>query len=321
MPQPERGPDGAGGAPRSGPEEEPPRGPEGFRAGFVALLGLPNVGKSTLLNALVGGKLSIVTSRPQTTRRRVTGILTDEGHQAVFLDTPGLMEPRYALHHAMREEAGRAAVDADVLVRVVDAGFEPSLAEALDAGPDPERPSLACLNKVDRVGESERERIAGALSEAGWSGPFATVATEGTGVDRLREAVLAALPLSPPLYPEGDLSTEPVRFFVEELVRESCFESLEEEVPYGTAVRIREFREDDEPLYIAADVLVERDSQKGIVIGRGGSMIRAIGVSARRKVEAFLGRRVYLDLRVKVLPKWTRKSGALTRLGYDPPGR
>jgi len=293
---------------------------EGFRAGFVALIGLPNVGKSTLLNELVGGKLSIVTSRPQTTRRRVTGILTDGGHQAIFLDTPGLMEPRYALHRAMREEAGRAADDADVLVRVVDAGFAPSLEQADAEGPDPDRPSLACLNKVDRISGEEADELERRLRDAGWTRVVRTVATTGRGLDELRAAILASLPSSPPLYPPGDLSAEPVRFFVEELIRETCFEVLEEEVPYGTAVRVTEYREDDEPLYIAADLLVERDSQKGIVIGRGGSMIRRIGTTSREKVETFVGRRVYLDLRVKVLPRWTRKTDKLARLGYRLPG-
>lgn len=317
MPRPDRGessPSGAGSSRGKGPEAP-------FRAGFVALLGLANVGKSTLLNALLERKLSIVTSRPQTTRRRVSGILSDEAHQAIFLDTPGLVEPRYALHEAMLEEAGRAARDADVLVRVVDAGFGPSIEEAAQSGPDPDRPSLLCLNKADRVADEALGEIERRLGEAGWASIHVTVATRGTGVAELRRAILEALPASPPLYPTDEVSAEPVRFFVSELIRETCFEILEQEVPYGTAVRVVEFREDEDPLYIAADLLVERDSQKGIVIGKGGAMVRRIGTSARRKIEAFLERRVYLDLRVKVLPRWSRKADKLSRLGYTVPGR
>ncbi len=291
----------------------------GFRAGFVALLGLPNVGKSTILNALVGRKLSIVTPKAQTTRRRVSAILTDGEHQAVFLDTPGLMEPRYALHQAMRDDAERAGRDADVVLWVVDAGFESSVEDALRRGPPDGPASVLCLNKVDRVGPEESEARAERLRQAGWDPVLTTTATEGAGIEALRTALLGRLPLSPPLYPVDEVSAEPVRFFVEELIRETCFETLDEEVPYGTEVRVREFREDDDPLYIGVDLLVERESQKGIVIGRGGRTIRAIGTDSRRKVEAFLQRHVYLDLRVKVLPHWSRQEHKLARLGYGPP--
>ncbi len=291
-----------------------------FRAGFVALLGLPNVGKSTLLNALVGRKLSIVTPKAQTTRRRVTAILSDASHQAVFLDTPGLMKPRYALHEAMREDAERAGREADEVVWVVDAGFPPSVQDAIERGPPSHPPAILCLNKADRVTEAGAGELEERLRQAGWRSPLRTVATEGVGIDGLRRRLLEGLPISPPLYPIDEVSSEPVRFFVEELIRESCFEELEEEVPYGTDVRVTEFREDDEPLYIAADVLVERESQKGIVIGKGGVMIRRLGTSARRKIEAFLERHVYLDLRVRVLAHWSRRRDQLGRLGYGPPG-
>ena len=291
----------------------------GFRAGFVALLGLPNVGKSTILNALVGRKLSIVTPKAQTTRRRVSAILTEEGRQAVFLDTPGLMEPRYALHQAMRDDAERAGRDADLVLWVVDAGFESSVEDALQRGPPGVTASVLCLNKVDRVSPEESEARAERLRQAGWDPVLATTATEGAGIGALRTALLDRLPLSPPLYPVDEVSAEPVRFFVEELIRETCFETLDEEVPYGTEVRVREFRENDEPLYIGVDLLVERESQKGIVIGRGGRTIRAIGTESRRKVEAFLERHVYLDLRVKVLPHWSRQEHKLAKLGYGSP--
>lgn len=294
---------------------------ESFRAGFVAIVGLTNVGKSSLLNRLVGARLSIVTPKAQTTRRRVAGIYSDERHQAIFLDTPGRLEPRYLLQAAMREEADAAAEDADVLVYVVDAGFPPSLEDALSFRRPEGAASLLCLNKADRVGKEEARRLAGRLEEAGWDPVLPTVATAGEGVGALREAVLGALPASPPLYPTDELATEPVRFFVAELVREACFEALAEEVPYAVAVRTEAFKDrgPDRPVYIACTVFTERESQKGIVIGSGGRKIREIGTEARRKAEAFLERDVYLDLRVKVLPNWRKRRNHLRMLGFRAP--
>lgn len=289
---------------------------ESFSAGFVAVVGLPNVGKSTLVNALVGRRLAIVTPKAQTTRRRLLGIYSDESHQAVFVDTPGLLEPRYLLHEAMKEEAEAALEDADVVVYVVDAGYEPSLRAGREFGVEDAPPSVLCLNKMDRVAPADRQELVDSFPAEAWDAVVPTVATEGKGVDRLRRAVLSRLPASPPYYPLEDLSAAPLRFFVEEFVRETCFEELEEEVPYSVAVQVEAFRESEEPVYISASLFVERASQKGIVIGKGGRMIRRIGASAREKIEAFLDRRVYLDLRVKVLPKWRRRADELARLGF-----
>lgn len=295
------------------------RGGEEHRAGFCALVGLPNVGKSTLFNRLVNEPLAVVTPKPQTTRRRLRGIWTEEAGQAIFVDTPGLLDPRYPLQRAMRAEADRAAADADLIVHVVDAGYEPSV-ETARAGPsrtDP--PPVLCLNKVDRLETSDRERMAAELSGAGWGPVVPTVATEGQGVERLRRAVLDRLPPSPPLYPSDQIATDPVRDFVGSFVREACFRQLSEEVPYSVAVEVEQFREDDEPLYISASLYVERSSQKGIVIGDGGRRIRSIGTKARRRIEAFLDRDVYLDLHVKVLHKWRKRRAELARLGYRLP--
>lgn len=307
----------------SGPELHagPGASGSGFRAGFVALAGLPNVGKSSLLNRLVGERLSIVTPKAQTTRRRLAGIFSDASHQAVFLDTPGRLDPRYLLQESMRREADAAVEEADVVVYVADAGFPPSLEDARGFRPPREAACLLCLNKVDRVEPDVAARQAVELEEAGWNPVLPTVATTGEGVAELREAVLSRLPDSPPLYPTDELATEPVRFFVAELVRETCFEELAEEVPYAVAVRTDEFeeRDDEGPVYIACTLFVERPSQKGIVIGAGGRMIREIGTGARRKVEEFLGRDVYLDLRVKVLPNWRKRHNHLTMLGFRAP--
>lgn len=293
-----------------------------MRAGFVALVGLPNTGKSTLLNALVGERLSIVTAKAQTTRQRLLAIYTDPGHQAVFVDTPGLMEPRYLLQRGMLEDAERAAAEADVIVYVADAGFERSLEHARSWIVPAGAPALLCLNKVDRVEGAALVHLTSELESDGrWDLVAPTVATRGTGVDALRAAILERLPEGPFLYPEDELATAPLRWFAAELIRETCFEELGQELPYSVAVGIEEFREAEEPIFVSATVFVERESQKGMVIGRGGTMVRRIGTRARRKIEALLDARVYLELRVKVLRNWRKDPGRLKVLGYPVPTR
>jgi GTP-binding protein Era len=290
-----------------------------FLAGMCAIVGLPNVGKSTLLNRLVGQRLSIVSHKAQTTRQRLLGIFSDESHQAVFVDTPGLLEPRYRLHDSMQSEAQLARIDADVLLYVVDAGWPRSVEHAADYRPPLGVPAVLCLNKIDRLAEGEgslRERL---LASSAWSADVSTIATTGIGVDRLREIILGLLPESPPLYPVDDVATAPVRHFAAEFVREACFEELSEELPYSIAVTVEEFRESEDPVYISAHIHVERESQKGIVIGRGGTMIRNLGRKARIKIERLLERPVYLDLRVKVSPNWRRRRGRLKLFGYNLP--
>lgn len=287
-----------------------------FKAGTCALIGLPNVGKSTLLNALIGEKLSIVTPRPQTTRRRLLGIYTDEAHQAVFVDTPGLLKPRYLLQRAMLAEADRARSDADVRVYVVDVGYPASIEGAREYGARWGGESLLCLNKADRVPPSRLAETQTELGELGWAWTGETVATKEHGVRELRAAILERLPESPPLYPVDEISTASLRYLAAEFVRETVFEELSKEVPYSVAVGVDEFREGEEPVYIAATVFVERESQKGIVIGEKGKMIRKIGTRSRHKIESLIGERVYLDLRVKVLRNWRRQAAKLKLLGY-----
>lgn len=295
---------------------------EGHRSGFVALVGMANVGKSTLVNALTGENLSIVTARPQTTRQRVTAILTIPGHQAVFVDTPGLLEPRYLLHESMQDEARGGALDADVLAYIADLGFEKSLEHAAAYEPPPGPRTILCLNKRDRVDGPTAAAVAEAFEMSGdWEAVVPTTATTGEGIDRLRDAVLRRLPVGPSYYPEDELATAPVRFFVAEKIREVCFEELGEELPYSLAVGVEEYREGSDPLYIAATIFVERKSQKGIVIGKGGRTVRRIGIKARESIEAFVGERVYLDLRVKVLANWRKNPGKLKLLGYPVPSR
>jgi GTP-binding protein Era len=263
-----------------------------------------------------------VTPTAQSTRQRLVGFYTDEAHQAVFVDTPGLLRPRYLLQQAMLEDAEDAIGGADVLLYVVDAGYAASVEHARGF-PRPEgRPAILCLNKADRVTGSERRELADTLAASGWATVVTTVASEGRGVDELRAKILDRLPPSEPLYPPDDLAVAPVRFFVAERVRETAFELLAEEVPYAIAVTVESYREPAEegrPVYIEAVIHVERPSQKGILIGASGAMIRQIGTISRRKIEELLGQPVYLDLHVKVLRNWRKREGSLKLLGFHRP--
>jgi len=283
------------------------------KAGIVTVVGKPNVGKSTLLNRIVGQKLSITSAKPQSTRDRVVGIYTKDESQMVILDTPGLLNPGYLLQQSMRSTALSALDEADVIVYLADAteGKPPSLAEAADLASPPRAPVITVLNKSDAIPASRRD-------EAGAGEDVVHIsALTGDGIPELMARIARHLPDSPFLYPEDDISTQPVRFFVAELVRETVLEQLHDEVPYAVAVQVEEFREGRSPLYIRAVIYVERDSQKAIIIGSKGAQIRGIGEAARKKIEAFLGDRVYLDLWVKVLANWRKNPGSLSRFGYQ----
>ncbi len=293
---------------------------EPHRCGYVALAGRPNVGKSTLLNALVGQHLSIVTPKAQTTRELVSGIMTTERYQIVFLDAPGLFEPRTPLQEAMRWAAHQALEESDVVVFVGDATRPATL-------PGPELEELAgaasgdlvvALNKADRVNADTLAPLLSRVQAIGYRA-VATSAIQGTGLAELTEIVTSLLPESPPLFPADDSATRPVRFFAEEFVRETCMDRFRDEIPYGIACRVDEFREEQDPVYVAITIFVERESQKGIVIGRGGSALREVGRISREKIEALIGRPVYLDLWVKVIPGWTRKRQRLRQLGFQLP--
>jgi GTP-binding protein Era len=286
------------------------------KAGFVTLVGRPNAGKSTLLNRLVGERLAIVSPKPQSTRERVVGILSDEVSQIIFLDTPGLLEPRYALHKSMQHASQQAIADADLIVHLVDATRdEPEDLAALAGLPAaPKAPVLVVLNKADALSPERRSELTAKVPGA----RFISAAT-GEGLDELLATVRSRLPESPFFYDPDDVSTQQVRFFVAEFLREAALEQLDDEVPYGIAVGIEEFRETDDPVYIRAVLYVERDSQKRIVIGAGGSRIKALGQAARAKIEPLIGRPVYLDLWVKELKNWRKDLNALARLGYRMP--
>ncbi|MDA0745755.1 MAG: GTPase Era [bacterium] len=292
-----------------------------FRSGYIVFAGRPNVGKSTLFNALVGERLSIISAKPQTTRDRILGILTTPRSQMIFLDTPGLLEPRYRLQEVMFNQIRNAIQNADVLLGILDASdletsFDEPVQKILRAT---DTPRIVALNKIDLVDAETAKRTVDLVSKALPSQEILPISAQGGhNLDRLKVALEAALPLGPLLYPEDTLTEHPERFFAAELIREELFIQLHQELPYAIAVRIEEFIEDRPKVYIRADVVVERESQKGIVIGNGGKMLRAIGKSARLKIETFLSRPVYLDLHVKVYENWRKKDQALRGFGYLP---
>jgi len=288
------------------------------RSGIVAVVGKPNAGKSTLLNRIIGQKLSITSAKPQSTRDRIVGIHTANDVQMVVLDTPGLLNPKYELQRSMRAVALRALIDADVIAYLVDVADGPpppiSTAAGLDA--PPRAPVIVALNKIDTLTPKQREYLAADNPDA-----VLISAVTGDGVDALLARLAEYLPVSPYLYPDDELSTQSMRFFAAELVRETALEQLEDEVPYSIACEVEEFRENARPVFIRAVLHVERDSQKAILIGARGARIREIGKAARAKIEALVGAPVYLELWVKVLHNWRRDRNALRRLGYQPEDR
>jgi GTPase len=291
------------------------------RAGHVALVGRPNVGKSTLLNALVGEKLSIVTPKAQTTREAVTGILTTDTMQAIFVDTPGLLEAKYTLQRAMHETALEVLKDADVVLLLLD-GTRPGELPGPDVVEALRRKGgaiIVLVNKIDVATSGAVEELAGWSERELGAAPLRVSAEQGTGAAEVYAAIEARLPESPFYYPADELAVQPMRFFVAEMIRETIFEQYEQEVPYSAIARVEEYRESDDPVYIRATIYVERDTQKAIILGRAGAGIRELGRSSREKIEAFIGTRVYLDLWVKVLPNWRARLGTLRYLGYRLP--
>jgi GTP-binding protein Era len=283
------------------------------RCGIVALAGDPNAGKSTLLNALVGERLAITSPKPQTTRVPVHGLVTDGDTQVLYVDPAGLIAPAYPLQRAMRRAAVQVVEEADVVLHVHPLARHPApdLETLLpDARVLPELRTVA-YSKADLVPESQRPALEG--------GALAVSAVTGEGVEALREQVRLLLPEGPFLYDPDDVGTQPLRFFAAEFVREAVFAELRQELPYAVAVQIDAFREEETGVYIRATLAVERESQKPIVLGKGGRTIKAVGTSARARIGAFLGRRVHLDLWVTVWPKWRSDPTRLAQLGLPTP--
>ncbi len=292
------------------------------RSGFVALLGRPNVGKSTLMNRILGAKVAIVTPKPQTTRDRIAGIYTEERGQIVFLDSPGIHKPARALNAYMVRTAQRIGEESDIVAHLVDDrefGQGPEDAMVRGILGNLRVPRLLVVNKVDRMGPAVAEARRQAMTrERFYADSFLVSAARGNGVDAFVMALFGMLPEGPAFYPEEDLTDLPMRFIAKETIREKLFQELEQELPYSVAVQIEEFREEPEKelVRIRADILVERESQKGIVIGKRGALLKKIGTAARLELEKEIGTRVYLELFVKVEREWSRDENMLRRLGY-----
>ncbi|MEP7277780.1 MAG: GTPase Era [Bacteroidota bacterium] len=289
-----------------------------MKAGFVNIFGKPNAGKSTLLNALLGEKLAIVSSKVQTTRHRIKGIITTKDYQLVLSDTPGIIEPRYKLHEKMMHAVKEALEDADIAVLLYDL-TEPDYTESnqLFTALKLKVPVLVVCNKTDKV---SREKATGAVSffklQPYCTDAIALSAISGLHIAGLLQKLETLLPEGQPFFPEDDITDLPMRFFVSELVREKIYERYEEEIPYHTTVLVKEFKEKSTLVKIQADIIVQRDTQKGIILGEKGQGIKALGTAARIEIEKFLGQKVFLELFVKVKPKWRDNDIHLKEYGY-----
>jgi GTP-binding protein Era len=293
---------------------------DSFRAGFVTVVGRPNVGKSTLVNRLVGQKVAIVSNKPQTTRNRILAVVARPGAQLVLFDTPGIHKPMHEMNRRMVETAVRSVGQGDIVLWLVEVGEPPGAGDRFvrDTLAKAGRPVILALNKIDRV---SRPKILPAIDAYRGLLDFTEVvpisALKGDNVDRLETVLLEHLPEGPALYPDDYLTDQPERFFVAEMVRERILHHTRQEIPYASGVVIESFKEDEGLIRIHAVVFVERDSQKGILIGRSGSMLKAIGTEARRQIEEFLGTRVYLGLFVKVRSGWRESEQILAEMGLE----
>lgn len=289
------------------------------QAGFVNIFGAPNAGKSTLLNALLGENLVITSPKVQTTRHRILGILTEENYQIIFSDTPGIIEPKYKLHEKMMRHVKSALEDADVAILVHDITQPIENMEAVAAALKLKAPAILLLNKTDLL--KDVAQAEGVLKIAREKFPewdvFLISAQKGDNLQTVIPAILKHLPEAPAFYPEDSMSDRPVRFFVSELIREQIFDLYHEEIPYHTAVIIQSFEEKTTLNVIKAEIIVSRETQKIILLGKKGSLIKELGIRSRKKIEEFLQAKVHLELFVKVRPKWRDNENYLREYGYN----
>jgi len=296
-----------------------------IKTGYVAILGLPNSGKSTLLNTLLGQKLSIINSKPQTTRKRILGILSEENHQIIFLDTPGILTPSYLLQEKMMADVKTSLDDADVIILIIDVKEDPS-AENLFAQQfvkefvlKSKKPKLLALNKIDLIVQDRvNELIKNFESQNIFEEIIPISAISSFNIQRMKEGIIQFLPKCPKLFPDDQVTDENERFFVSEIIREKILELYRDEVPYSCEVLIADFKEREEGKnFISAEIVVEKDSQKAIIIGKGGTAIKKLGQIARKSIEEFLQKEVFLELRVKVRKKWRSDENLLKSFGYS----
>ena len=288
------------------------------KAGFVNIVGNPNVGKSTLMNRLVGEKISIITSKSQTTRHRIKGIVNTDDYQIVFSDTPGVVKPSYKMQEYMLEFSKSALVDADIILYVTDVveNIEKNL-DFIDKVNKSDIPVLLVINKIDLTTQEKLEALFDKWkSLIPRAEIFPLSATENFNVDNLYKRIVELLPEGETFFPKDELTDLPSRFFVNEIIREKILQYYDKEVPYSVEVEVEEFKEDDKRINIMAVIYVERSSQKGIIIGSQGEALKKVGTQARLDIEAFFGKKVFLNLYVKVLKDWRNKDSELKNFGY-----
>lgn len=291
---------------------------EQHKSGYVAIIGKPNAGKSTLMNRLLGSKVSITTHKPQTTRHQILGIHSEEDLQIIFLDTPGVINPRYELQKAMMKTVDRARTDADIILFIVDVmdhdvpGRIFKMFSSLK-----EKKIFLVVNKIDKTSDQQTEDVAKKIQEKfDFDDTLLVSALNGKGLQHLMDTIKTNLKPGPPFYPKDMLSEQPVRFFVAEMIREQLFLLYHQEIPYSSTVNIVQYDERDDLDYINADIIVNRNSQKGILIGKGGKAIKKLGKNAREVIEDFVDKKVYLDLHVKVRDKWRENPSHVRHYGY-----
>jgi len=287
------------------------------RAGFVSLVGKPNAGKSTLMNALVGEKMSIITAKAQTTRHRILGVVNASDHQIIFSDTPGIIKPAYDLQESMMNFVQGSLVDADLILLVTDINEKYDETEMIERIKKTESPVAVLINKIDKSTEEwVNKKIEFWQETLNPKAVFAISAKLGHNIEAVNNFIMDNLPEHPPYYEKDTLTDKSERFFVSEIIREKVFKLYEKEIPYSTEVIVNSFKEEEKIIRIAAEIIVERDSQKNIIIGTGGSMIKKVGTYARQDIEEFLHKKVFLELFVKVKPKWRENELHLREYGY-----
>ena len=288
-----------------------------MKSGFVNIFGKPNAGKSTLLNAIMGEKLAIVSPKVQTTRHRIKGILNDKNYQIIFSDTPGIIEPKYKLHEKMMQAVKGSLEDADVALLITDIKDDLKEVDDIFSNLSLKVPAIVLLNKADTANKEIIENAIRFFSDKKYCKKVVVIsALKNTGIKELLDIVITMLPEGAPFYTDDNLSDLPMKFFVSELIREKIFYLFQDEIPYHSTVLVQEFKEKTTLTKISADIILQRETQKGILLGHEGQMIKKLGTLARKDIEEFIGRKVFLELFVKVRPKWRDNEIHLREYGY-----